>query len=177
MTVVYPEGTPTLGNTKVVAALTVADLTAPALATEVNAATSVELSCYLYPAGWAPTATTAKGTKPRRLCSTRDREQFNTTTYSIGDLQYVYDPQGDDAAAGNEAKELLTEGTKLYLIERIGLDAQDEPMATGDRVRVHYVELGPQIPSGDRTDENGEFFITQSVIYVNDGPVDGVVAA
>ena len=177
MTIVYPEGTPTLGNTKVAAAVAVADLEAPKLATEINAATSVDVSCYLYPAGWSPTASTAKGTKPPRLCDKVTREQFNRTTYSIGDLQYVYDPQAADSASGNEAKELLTEGTQIYLIERIGLDAQADAFAVGDRVRVHYVELGPQIPSGDRTDENGEFFITQSVIYVNDGPVDGVIAA
>jgi hypothetical protein len=166
MTVVYPEGTPTLGNTKVVAAVAVASLTAPKLATEISAATSVEISCYLFPAGWAPTASTAKGTKMARLCDKILREQFNRTTYSIGDLQYVYDPQGDDSDPGNEAKELLVEGTQIYLIERIGLDAQDDAMAVADRVRTHHVELGPQIPSGDRTDENGEFFITQCVVYV-----------
>lgn len=177
MTIVYPEGTPTLGNTKVAAVVSVADSEAPKLATEIAAATSVDISCHLYPGGWAPSATTNKGEKPARLCSKRTQQQFNRTAYEIGDLQYVYDPQGADTDPSNEAKELLVEGTQVYLVERRGLDAEDEPFAVGDRVRVHHVRLGPQIPSGDTTDENGEFFITQSVIYVSDGPVDGVVAA
>lgn len=177
MTLVYPEGTPTLGNTKVKATLAVAVLTAPKLATEINAATSVDLSCYLYPAGWSPAATTAKGSKPTRLCSKTEQQQFNRTSYEIGDLQYVYDPQGEPTAEANKAQTLLVEGTKVYLVERLGLDAQTSAFAASQKVRTHYVVLGPQIPSGDRTDENGEFFITQSVIYVNNGPVDGVIAA
>jgi hypothetical protein len=111
------------------------------------------------------------------LCSKNAQETLNRTTYSLGDLQYVYDPQAADSAVGNEAKELLAEGTEVYLIERIGLDAQDTAFAVGQQVVTHHVVLGPQIKSGDRTDENGEFFIMQSVAYVNDGPVDGVVAA
>lgn len=175
MTVVYPEGTPTLGNTSVVAVVALADEDAPKLATEINAGTSVNGSCYLYPAGWSPTATTAKGTKPLRLCSKKAQEQFNRTTYSIGDLQYVYDPQGDDSAPGNELKEMLVEGTEVYLLERIGLDAENDAFAVGQHTVSHHVRLGPQIKSGDRTDENGEFFITQSVVYVGSGPVDGVI--
>jgi hypothetical protein len=177
MTLVYPEGTPTLGNTKVAACLTVADLTEPSLATEINAVTSVDGSLHLYPAGWAPTGTPAKGEKPPRLGSKKTLQQFNRTAYDLGDLQYVYDPQGDPSAPSNELMEILVPGTKRVLVERIGLDAEDVAFAVGQKVRCHYVELNDQIPSGDRTDENGEHFITQSVIYVNDGPVDGVIAA
>jgi hypothetical protein len=176
MPTVYPEGTPTLGNTSVVGILTVANQAAPKLATEINAVTSVDVSCYLYPAGWSPTATPAKGTKPARLCSKKTQEQFNRTAYAIGDLQYVHDPQAADSADGNEARELLQEGTQLHLLERQGLDAEDTAFAVGQHTIDHYVVLGPQIRSGDRTDENGEFFITQSVIYVGDGPVEGIVA-
>lgn len=177
MTVVYPEGTPTLGNTKVAAVQAIADTSAPSLATEIGAATTVDMSCYLYPAGWSPGATTARGTKPARLCSKTQQETLNRTTYTIGDLQYVYDPQAADSDPGNEAKEVLTEGSELYLVERIGLDAQTEAFAVGQQVIIHHVVLGPQVRSGDRTDENGEFFITQAVAYVGDGPTEGAIAA
>ncbi len=176
MTTFYPEGTPTLGNTKVAGVLTVTNLAAPKLATEILAATSVDLSCYLYPAGWNPTATPNKGTKPPRLCSKTTQEQFNRTGYSLPDLQYVHDPQAADAAAGNEARELLQEGLEIHFVERQGLDAQDDAFTVGEHVLTHKVVLGPQIWSGDRTDENGEFFITQPAIYLNDGPVQGVIA-
>lgn len=177
MTVVYPEGTPTLGNTKVTVAVAVANLAAPKLATEILAATSVDISCYLYPAGWAPTATTNKGTKPARLCSTNQLEQFNRTSFGFSALQYVHNPQAADVAVGNEARKLLVEGAKLYFIERQGLDADTVAWAVGAMSITHYLTLGPQIRSGDRTDENGEFYITQEAVYNNAGPVNGVVAA
>lgn len=177
MTVVYPEGTPTLGNTKVQGVVTIADATAPKLATEIKAATSVEISCALLAAGWSPEASTAKGERARRLCSKKGQETLNTTTYTLGALQYVHDPQADDSAVGNEAREVLVEGTKIHLLERQGLDAEEVDWAVSQHTVDHYVELGPQIRSGDRTDENGEFFITQELVYVKDGPVYGVIVA
>lgn len=178
MTLVYPEGTPTLGNTKVaILASAPADLTAIGLAADIGAATTVDASLHLYPAGWAPTATTNKGEKPARLGSKRTLQTFNRTAFDLGDLQYVHDPQEVDSAAGNEVRELLQPGAKVVIVERQGLDAEDDAFAVGDHYIAHYVEVNEQIRSGDRTDENGEFFITQSAIYVNDGPVYGVLAA
>lgn len=178
MTLVIPEGTPTLGNVKVKVLVTMPDLAAPSLATAINAVTAVDGSCYLFPEGWAPTGTTAKGSRRPRLCQKSQVEVLNRTTYSVGALQYIHNPQLDDAGAGNEMRELLVEGAKLYFVERQGLDAQDTAFAETQRIRTHYLELGPQIWSGDATDENGEFFITQEAVYVNgSGPVDGVIAA
>jgi hypothetical protein len=177
MTLVMPEGVPTLGATKVKAIVTIATQTAPALAVEINAAGSVDLSLYLYPAGWNPTGTSAKGTRPVRLGSKSQREIFNRTTYSLATLQYVYDPQGPTTGV-NAAKTLLVAGTKIHLLERRGLDAELTAFAVGDKVRDHYVVLGAQVESGDMTDENGEFFIMQDAIYFgSNAPVAGVVVA
>lgn len=178
MTVVSPEGTPTLGNTKVQAVVSIADMTAPKLATEINAATSVDASFYLYPAGWTPNGDTPKGQKPPRLGSKKSAESLNRTQYTIGALQYVHDPQAADSAAGNELRELLQDGVEIYFVERMGLDAETDAFATGQRVLVHHLRLGPQVESGDRTDENGEFFINQAAVYVTgDGPIVGIIAA
>lgn len=177
MTIYYPEGTPTLGNIKVVAAVAVADETAPKLATEVKAASSVELSMALYPAGWNPGATVNKGTKPPRLGSTTQQEQFNRTTYTLASLQYVYDPQADDTDPNNAAKAMLTEGSEVYILEGRGISAEEGDFAVGTRTRSHHVRLGPQIPQGDTTDENGEFYMLQDITYVGSGPIDGVVVA
>ena len=63
-------------------------------------------------------------------------------------------------------------------MERIGLDAEDDAWAVGQRTRAHKVVLGPQIPMGDRTDDNAEFYIMQPVAYVGTtGPVDGIIVA
>lgn len=177
MTIVMPEGTPTLGAVKVKAVLAIADRTAPKLATEINAATSVDVSCHLLADGWAPAAETAKQTKKRRLCSKKDTEQISTTTYTVSALRYIHDPQADDAAPGNEAREALQEGLKFHFLERHGGDAQTQPYAVGDRTRDHYLVLGPQIEMND-PDENGEFYIMQEVAYVTaEGPVVGIVVA
>jgi hypothetical protein len=178
VSITIPEGTPTLANTKIKAVLSIADQTAPKKATELDAVTSVDLSCYLFADGWTPTASTAKGQSRRRLCSPRSAERLNTTTYSIGALQYSHNPKTADTEPGNEARELLAEGTKIYLAEGQGIDGQTGEFTVGDRIRTHYVELGPQVDSGDQTDENGEFFIMQELVYVTaDGPVVGTVAA
>jgi len=175
MTAVYPEGTPTLGNISVVALFDIPDdLTGITLA-ELDA--GINVSCYLYPAGWAPTGSTAKGNKPARLCSKVTLEQLNRTTFTFGDLQYVYDPQGAPGADGNELFDALVDGTEVVFVERRGLDAEDEPFDTGDRYRAHHMKVGAQIDMGDPTDENAEFFIQQAASYKNAGPVRGVVDA
>lgn len=174
MTVVYPEGTPTLGNVKVIAVASVADIAAP---TTTELAAGVDLSCYLMADGWNPAATQGKGTRARRLCSTRNRETLNPSQWSGPTLRYTHDPQANDAADGNEARELLQEGALLYFFERQGLDAQDDAIAAAERGRVHYLELGEQFEMGDPNDENGEFFVMQETAYVNDGPVTATVAA
>lgn len=177
MTIYYPEAVPTLGNTKLTAVLAVADMAAPKLATELNATTSTELTCAVFPEGWNPTAETGRGERRRRLCSKRTVQQFNPTTYSMPDLQYAHDPQGANTDADNKARNMLTPGLEIFLVERQGLDAETVDWAVGQKVLVHKVRLGEQIWSGDRTDVNGEFFITQPVIYTGDGPVEGTIAA
>lgn len=177
-TLVMPEGVPTLGNIAVKACPTVAAPAAPKLATELNAAGSEDISLHVMPAGWGPTSDTPLGTAPPRLGSKKVRQQFNRTTYSLPGLQYVYDPQGADGDPGNEAFDLLKEGVKIHLVERRGMDAETDAWAVGQKTRDHYVELGPQQEMGDPTDENGEFYIMQTLRYVTgDGPVNGVIVA
>lgn len=178
MTLSIPDGVPTLGAIKVQGILTIASQAAPSLATEVNAASSKDLSAVLYPEGWTPTGDTAMGTAHARLGSKVEKQQFNRTTYSMGQLQYAYDPQGATSAPINVARTLLTQGLSIHLLERRGPDATSVAWASGDKVRDHYVVLGPQIEMGDPSDENAEFYIMQAVRYVNaSGWVAGTVGS
>lgn len=174
MSIIYPESTPVLGNVKVKVCVAVADMTAPKLATEINAGTSIEMSCAFMAAGWTPTASQGKGTKMRRLCSKSDVEQLNPALFSVGALQYsLGDPQDEETTI----KSLLVEGAKLYFVERLGLDAEDTAFAVSQAVRTHYLELGCPYRVYDTTADNGEFYVQQEVVYVSRGPIDGVVAA
>lgn len=174
MTIVFPEATKVQGNTSVTVVQTVADMAAPKLATEINAASSVNVSCFLY-SGGVGTSTTSKGEAPRRLCTTETFQQFGNTSYEVTDLMYVYNPQGDDTDEANEAKAALTEGTDVYLVIRKGLDAQSAAYAVDQRVDVWHVRLGPQNRSQTGDDEFAEFAITQPVIVLEAPEYDAAI--
>lgn len=173
MPVIYPESTPVLGQIKVKAALAIADLTAPKLETEVNAATSVDMSCAFMAEGWTPTTTQDKGTKMRRLCSTSDTEQLNPALHQVGTLQFsVGDPQDPEQSI----LDLMKQGAKIYFVERLGGDSEAD-FEVGQTVRVHYLQLGKPYPVYDTTADNAEFYYATEAVYVNNGPVEGVLAA
>lgn len=177
MTVVYPEGTGVQGNIGVRIVLDIADTSAPSLATEINAASSLDLSCYLYANGWNPSITTSRVTAPRRLCTRQQLQQFGSDTYELSDLVYSYDPQAADADEANEALATLTKGLEVYAVERLGLDARDAAWAAGQYVDIHPIRLGEQGRAGDPTDETAEFQIVQSVIYTAPPIRRAVIAA
>lgn len=176
MTVLFPEAVKAQGNTSVTAVQTIAAPAAPKLATEINAATSVNISCFLY-SGGVGSSTTNKGEAPRRLCTTETLQQFGNTSYEITDLMYVYDPQGDDTDPANKAKAALVEGTDVYLVIRKGLDAQSNAHAVSQKVDIWHVRLGPQNRGVTGDGEFDEFAITQSVIPLAPPTVDAVIAA
>ena len=173
MTVYMPEATPTLGNLNVNAMVTVADLEAIALATEWNAATSVELSCFLRP--FAPNVTNASGSAPTRICTTITLPQEGRTEIGAFELRYVYNPQEADSDPDNAAKELLQRGVVLTLGFRKGLDALATPAAVADHTEAWTVRLGRQnrVTSGD--DDFAEFEISQ-MAYPTADVVYGVLA-
>lgn len=176
MTVIYPEAVKAQGNTSVKVVQTIAVPASPDLSTEINAVSSVDVSCYLY-GDLVATSTTNKGEAPRRLCTTQVLQQFGNTTYEITDLQYVYSPQDDDADDNNAAKAALVEGTEVWLIERRGLSARNDAWAAGQIVNVHHVKLGPQNRTTTGDGEFDEVAITQSVIYLEPPYYDSEIVA
>lgn len=156
----YPAVPTAQGNVKVLFTPT-ADREAPSLA-GITAVGSLDVSCFLHRGAWAPAAEANKGSAPARLCDTRQFEKFGLTTESIGDLTYAFDPQGAALSDGVLAYEALVEGTEGYFVERLGIDA-DTDFTVGDFVRVIPVVLGPQVPTGDTSDEFAEFTVTQAV--------------
>ena len=65
MTVVFPEATKQQGNTSVLFVADLEDPTAPSLASEIGAATTLNVSCFLYTGGQI-TQTQNRGAAPRR---------------------------------------------------------------------------------------------------------------
>lgn len=175
MTVVFPEAVKQQGNTSVVFVQTIATPTAPKLATEINAATSVNVSCYLY-SGGDITSTQNRGAAPRRLCTVEELQQFGTRTTEISDIQYVYSPQLADSAEANKAKGALISGTDWFMVIRKGLSATTAAYATTQKVDVIRVRLGAQNKGVTGDGEFDEYSITQSVIALSPA-VEGTIAA
>lgn len=175
MTVVFPEAVKQQGNTSVVFVQTLANPASPGLAAGINAASSVNVSCFLYTGGQI-TQTQNRGAAPRRLCTVEELQQFGSRTTEVTDIQYVYDPQADDTDPANEAYSALLDGTEWFMVQRKGLSATTVPYAAGQRVSVTRVRLSAQNEGVTGDGEFDEYSITQGVIALSP-PVQGVVAA
>lgn len=120
---------------------TIADPAAPKIATELNAASAIDMTCYLT-TQIAPNADVATVTDDR-MCLRQVLEDMGTVTYSIDELQYVYDVQ-NPVSISNKLYAALPMGTSGFIVIRYGKDVDVAP-ATTDKVDVYPVRWGPQI--------------------------------
>lgn len=163
MTIIFPEGVRVRGRTSLKWVPTLADPTAPSLATEVNAAGALDISCFVYADSWTPAQEQNKGEAPLRLCTEVTVDEFGNLKYTLPDLSYIIDPQAAAATDGVKAYETLTPGLVGYIVERLGLRAKTEAFVVGQFVTVWPIELGPQLQTGDRSDEFAQFTVMQPI--------------
>ena len=97
---------------------TIADVNAPKLATEINAATAVTLECLLTET-FSPDASAEVG-EVRRMCSKQVQQRGGTVTLTIEDPDLRLRPAGLTSAAINKAYAALVQGAKGYLVVRWG---------------------------------------------------------
>lgn len=138
----------------------VAYLTAPKL-TEVNAAGSLDISCYASGEGitWE---TTENNVEDPRLCSKAVYEAPGDNTSTL-EIEYVFNPK---VALENKAQLQLTEGRKGFVWLRWGADVEVN-IAVGDIVDVVPVTLGVQ--RKNKPTRNGIHKITQKCFVT--GPI------
>jgi hypothetical protein len=115
---------------------------APKLATEINAVSSVDITCLLTKEGFAPSAE-PNAITDERLCSKQIFEDFGTVTYTLDELEYIIDPQ-NPTSASNKALATFVSGISGFLIARWGKDV-DIAWAVGDKVDVYPVKMGPAV--------------------------------
>lgn len=139
---------------------TIADPTAPSLATEINAVSSVALECLVV--GNFDIDFSVDRTQLRRMCSRQVRERSGPVTYSIQDLFVVYDPQ-NLAAPVSKAYAALQDGETGYLVERRGVHV-DTAWAAGDLVRVIPVEVANANPAPPEDDNELQARVAFTVI-------------
>lgn len=138
--------------------------------------TAVELACYLTKGTFGVASDTQRGTDERE-CTLVAAEVMGNTTYSMNDLEYVWEPQDDTAdSTTNKALNLLGPregGATGFIVVRYGID-QDTALAAGQLVDKMPVTLGPQLPkSVDGSNPAEKLKITQAVV-INQGSVFGV---
>lgn len=145
--------TPADGKTRVALVTAIADTTAPKVATELAAASSVDISCYLTGDGFNPSLT-EQVIADERLCSRQTYE--NKGRHSRGlSLTYIDNTGGPNATTFNKAKDTLVPGSPQYLVIRRGID-YETAWATGQKVTVYpitpgeYDELPPEANSVQR---------------------------
>ena len=134
----YLPSTPADGNTLVLVVPAVADLKAIKL-TEVNAATAVDISCYLTGDGYSPSLD-EQVVADERLCDTETRESPGRHSRGL-DLTYIDNTNAVDVANVNKAVETLVPGSGHVIIVRRGLP-HTTPIASGQTVTAYRVTSG-----------------------------------
>ena len=175
MSIFLPETVNSLGKTSVVMVSAIANQSSPSLASEINATTSVNVSCFLYGAA-AGSVTTAKGEAPKKLCTVNQFQERGIATVEVGDLSYSHHPQRALTDAANKAKASLLDGSRWYMVVRSG-KAGDTALISADRVDIWYVELLNQNRGVTGEGDFDQFAILQSVIAKANPVYDVVVAA
>lgn len=171
MTVVFPDAVKAQGNISVTV-VPKGVLTAPPVSLATINTTGVNVSMYLFSGAGMPSKTTAVGEAPRRLGSKETAQEFGTTTRAIGDLSYVYDPQKPLSDEVNAAREVLVEGSTVYIYYRYGVDAETA-LAADQTVDIWEAELGPQNKGATGDGDFDQLNITQTAIS-NVPPVEDV---
>lgn len=158
----YPTaGNPYL-NERWIVVLTITDPLAPKLATEIDAATSLDISCAI--ADWYPEQAQATAAGRRRACDPAALPKLQAAEYTLPELEYIFRPSLIDSHADNKAVATLTPGLEVFLVHRPDVD-QATAFAVGQYVDVYKVRLGTQRRGrSDSNNENGtEYTIRQSL--------------
>ena len=141
----------------------IADPDAPT-ATEINALSGLNITCFLLAEQEGVTGNTSKTELARLLCETSTTEGIDTTVWSMADLTGVFDPQAAAGADGKKAWALFKDGLTGYLVRRQGVvSTTDAAVQAGDFVDVVPVETGPATPSKTGTDASGIYAFTAAV--------------
>ena len=156
---------------------TIADQTAPT-ATEINAATGLNISCYLLASYGGVTQNATRVSLERLLCETSTTEGLGEVTYSMEDMTIVFDPQGAAASEGKEAFELIQDGDFTgYAVRRQGVSADTGDVTAGEFVDVIPVEIGKPLPGKSNTDASGIYTATAPVAVTGEPSFNVAVAA
>ncbi len=158
---------------------TVANQNSPTVA-EINSATGLNISCYLWAEFEGVTSSTGKVTLPRLLCEVNQYEANDVTTFTSADLDFAMAPQAAAASDGKKAwDKFKAGGLSGFLVRRQGITADS---ATPEAVAAQFVdiipvEVGKAIPGKTSTDSSGVYRATAPVAVTGEPAWNVAVAA
>ncbi len=112
--------------------------------------TCFDVTCYLGKGTLGVGAETETGADERE-CSDQVFEVLGNTTWTINDIEYVWEPQAAPGSATNKAYDTLKFRTTGFLLIRFGVDV-DTALTIGQKVWQFPVTCGEQVP---KTPEGG----------------------
>ena len=136
-------------------------------------ATAVELVCYLSKGTLGVSAETERGTDERE-CTKQVFEVLGKSTWTLNDLEYVWEPQATAPSPTNKAYETLIPRTPGFLTIRFGLDT-DTALAVGQRVWQFPITVGEQVPKTPEGAAAEKLKIVQSVVVTGNIVKDKVL--
>ena len=155
----------------------IADIDVPVV-TEVNAALGLNITCYLLAEQEGVASTVEKVRLARLLCETTTTEGLGETTWSLSDIQGVFDPQAAAGSDGKKAWELFDTAASGFLVRRQGVvSVTDADVVTGQFVDVFKVDVSPATPTKTANDASGIYSFTAGVALLDQAFNVAVVAA
>ena len=112
------------------------------LLTALNAASAVDLTCYM-PAAEQEIGFDQDRDDDTRGCDSNKREDFGTASFTRDEIIHIVHPQGDPTDPGNLAVGALPANTIVYLSLRMGIKHGTAHTA-GDKYDVYEVQTGEE---------------------------------
>lgn len=159
---IRPAAAKAFGREKWMFVPTIANTASPSLASEINAAGSLDVTMMFFTSSARPDASVNMAKAARRLGDIESYEFVGETSYTLGEIRYSFDPQAAALSNGVKAFEKFPAGTTGYLVRRLGIDRNTD-FAVGQFVSIFSVEFGPQVEVTEGDGESAEVAIKQGV--------------
>lgn len=160
-------------NVRVLWVPTIADPSAPSLATEIDAATSIDLTCLLTE-NWGPDYS-VETAEVRRMCSKTATQRGGAVTYTFPDFVFAYDAQEASSAPINEAYSALVQGATGYIVVVSGIHV-DTALVVADKVDVWNAQVTAG-PLKLAPEANSELKAKSSVVNIGEPNFDVALVA
>ena len=171
-----PAPTKAFGSEKWSFVPTMANQAAPSLATDLNAAGSLDVTKMFFTSSARPDASVNMAKAERRIGDIEGYEFVGETSWTLGEIRYSFNPQGAALSTGVQAFEKLPQGTTGFLVRRLGIN-RDTDYAVGQFVSVFPVEFGPQVETTEGDGESAEVAIKQGVALTGPPSIKKAIVA